>query len=47
MNGIAFQINSTMDSMYNAFGTFEIFVSEEDKDKAIDLLENHEDTPEA
>ena len=38
------QINSTMDSMYNAFGSFEIYVSEEDKEKAIELLEKNEDT---
>ena len=44
MGGIQFQINSTMDSMYNAFGTFEIYVSEEDKEKAIELLEKNEDT---
>ncbi len=44
MGGIQFQINSTMDSMYNAFGSFEIYVSEEDKEKAIELLEKNEDT---
>ena len=44
MNGIAFQINSTMDSMYNAFGTFEIYVSKEDEERAMDLLEKNEDT---
>ena len=44
VGGIQFQINSTMDSMYNAFGTFEIYVSEEDKEKAIELLEKNEDT---
>jgi len=47
MNHIPFQINSTMDSMYNAFGKFEIYVSEDDKEQAIDLLENHENTPDA
>ena len=36
-----------MDSMYNAFGKFEIYVSEDDKQQAIDLLENHENTPAA
>ena len=37
-----------MDSMYNAFGKFEIYVSEDDKGHvAIDLLENHENTPDA
>jgi|TARA_B110000305_G_scaffold107485_1_gene120962 hypothetical protein len=44
MGGIQFQVNSTMDSMYNAFGSFEIYVLEEDKDKAIELLERNEDT---
>tara|TARA_B100001173_G_C15749280_1_gene446140 strand:+ start:310 stop:522 length:213 start_codon:yes stop_codon:yes gene_type:complete len=44
MNGIAFQIKSTMDSMYNSFGTFEIYVSEEDRDHAIDLIDKNEDT---
>ena len=44
MNGISFQINSTMDSMYNAFGTFEIYVSEEEQERAMDLLEKNEDT---
>jgi hypothetical protein len=47
MNGIEFQIKSTMDSMYNSFGTFEIYVAENDKDLAIDLIENNEDTPDA
>ena len=47
MNEIPFQINSTMDSMYNAFGKFEIYVLEEDKQKAINLIENHEDTSDA
>ena len=47
MNHIPFQINSTMDSMYNAFGKFEIYVSEDDKQQAIDLIENHENTPDA
>ena len=47
MNEIPFQINSTMDSMYNAFGKFEIYVLEEDKQKAIDLIENNEDTSDA
>ena len=36
-----------MDSMYNAFGKFEIYVSEDDKQQAIDLLENHENNPDA
>ena len=44
MNGIAFQIKSTMDSMYNSFGTFEIYVSEEDRDHAIDLIDKNEET---
>jgi hypothetical protein len=44
MNGIEFQIKSTMDSMYNSFGTFEIYVSEEEQDGAMDLLEKNEDT---
>jgi len=44
MNGIAFQIKSTMDSMYNSFGTFEIYVSEEEQERAMDLLEKNEDT---
>ena len=44
MNGIAFQIKSTMDSMYNSFGTFEIYISEEEQDRAMDLLEKNEDT---
>lgn len=44
MNGIAFQIKSTMDSMYNSFGTFEIYVSEEDQELAMDLIEKNEDT---
>ena len=47
MNKIPFQINSTVDSMYNAFGKFEIYVLEEDKQKAIDLIENHEDNSDA
>ena len=47
MNKIPFQINSTMDSMYNAFGKFEIYVLEKDKQKAIDLIENHEDNSDA
>jgi hypothetical protein len=44
MNGIEFQIKSTMDSMYNSFGSFEIYVSEEEQDRAMDLLEKNEDT---
>ena len=44
MNGIAFQIKSTMDSMYNSFGTFEIYISEEEQDRAMDLLEKNENT---
>ena len=42
MNGVAFQIKSTMDSMYNSFGTFEIYVSEEDQELAMDLIEKNE-----
>ena len=33
--------------MYNAFGKFEIYVSEDDREQAIDLLENHENNPDA
>ena len=44
MNGINFQINSTMDSMYNSFGIFEIYVSKEDRDHAIALIEKNENT---
>jgi len=47
MNDIPYQIKSTMDSMYNSFGTFEIYVAEENKDLALDLIENHENTPHA
>ena len=47
MNGIPFQVHSTMDSMYNAFGKFEIYVSEDDKQQALDLLENNVNTPDA
>tara|TARA_B100001758_G_C18346878_1_gene577540 strand:- start:327 stop:539 length:213 start_codon:yes stop_codon:yes gene_type:complete len=47
MNGIAFQIKSTMDSMYNSFGTFEIYVSQEDQELAMDLIEKNEDTSES
>ena len=47
MNEIPFQISSTMDSMFNDFGTFEIYVSMQDKDTAIDALNNHEDAADA
>jgi hypothetical protein len=33
--------------MFNDFGTFEIYVNEQDKDKAIDVLNNHEDAADA
>ena len=47
MHEIPYQINSTMDSMYNNFGTFEIFVLDTDKEKAIEALNNHEDAVDA
>ena len=47
MNKIPYQITSTVDSMFNDFGTFEIYVAEEDKEKATDLLHNHEDAADA
>lgn len=47
MNEIPFQISSTVDSMFNDFGTFEIYVSMQDKDTAIDALNNHEDAADA
>jgi len=47
MNEISFQISSTVDSMFNDFGTFEIYVSMQDKDTAIDALNNHEDAADA
>jgi hypothetical protein len=30
--------------MYNSFGTFEIYVSEEDQELAMDLIEKNENT---
>jgi hypothetical protein len=42
MNQIQFQSKNTVDSMLNAFGSFEIYVAEEDQEKAIDILDNHE-----
>lgn len=42
MNQIQFQIKNTVDSMLNAFGTFEIYVAEDDQEKALDILDNHE-----
>ena len=47
MHEIPYQINSTMDSMYNNFGAFEIFVLEADKEKAIEALNNHENAADA
>jgi len=47
MHEIPYQINSTMDSMYNNFGAFEIFVLEADKEKAIEALNNHENATDA
>tara|TARA_B100000609_G_scaffold86660_1_gene69169 strand:+ start:82 stop:225 length:144 start_codon:yes stop_codon:yes gene_type:complete len=47
MNKIPYQITSTVDSMFNDFGTFEIYVAEEDMEKATDLLHNHEDAADA
>ena len=47
MNEIPYQITSTVDSMFNDFGTFEIYVAEEDMEKATDLLHNHEDAADA
>ena len=31
--------------MYNAFGNFEIYVSQDIKQEALDLLKNNEDAP--
>ena len=42
MNQIQFQSKNTVYSMLNAFGSFEIYVAEEDQEKAIDILDNHE-----
>ena len=42
MNQIQFQSKNTVDSMLNAFGSFEIYVAEEDQEKALDILDNHE-----
>tara|TARA_B100001109_G_scaffold231149_1_gene208146 strand:+ start:144 stop:356 length:213 start_codon:yes stop_codon:yes gene_type:complete len=47
MNEIPFQISSTVDSMFNDFGTFEIYVTEHVKNRAIDVLNNYEDAPDA
>tara|TARA_B100001287_G_C22654790_1_gene517099 strand:+ start:154 stop:297 length:144 start_codon:yes stop_codon:yes gene_type:complete len=47
MNDIPFQISSTVDSMFNDFGTFEIYVQEDNKDRAIDVLNNYEDASDA
>ena len=47
MHEIPYQINSTMDSMYNNFGAFEIFVLEADKEKAKEALNNHENATDA
>lgn len=42
MNQIQFQSKNTVDSMLNAFGSFEIYVADEDQKKALDILDNHE-----
>ena len=47
MNDIPFQISSTVDSMFNDFGTFEIYVQEDNKERAIDVLNNYEDASDA
>ena len=47
MNEIPFQISSTVDSMFNDFGTYEIYATVQDKESAIDALNNHEDAPDA
>ena len=33
--------------MFNDFGTYEIYVTVQDKESAIDALNNHEDAPDA
>ena len=42
MNQVQFQEKNTVDSMLNAFGSFDIYVAEDDQEKAIDILDNHE-----
>ncbi len=42
MNDIPFQTENTMDSMYNAFGTFDIYVADKDEEKAMNAIDNHE-----
>jgi hypothetical protein len=37
---ISFQIRNTVASMYNNFGTYEIYVSSRDENRAKELLEN-------